>query len=239
MSLPKLNSTPKYSITVPSTQTTVKFRPFLVKEEKVLLLAMESNDSAQIFAAIVDTIEACVTDPINMSELTSFDIEYMFIKLRGKSVGESSTIMLKCSDEDCMAENEVSIPLDDIKVHGLGAVENVIELDENISIEMRFPSFTTIFNDKEITDEKSESVQMFALLRKCIAAILTAEERIDLSEYSAADIDAFVESTNQAQFQQMVKFVEAMPKVKHDVKFNCKTCKKENEFTLEGMQDFF
>jgi hypothetical protein len=199
---------------------------------------MESNDSAQIFAAIVDTIEACVTDPINMSELTSFDVEYMFIKLRGKSVGETSTIVLKCSDEACGAENEVSIPLDDIKVHGLGEVANVIVLDEHISIEMKFPSFTTIFNDKEIT-EATGSVQMFALLRKCIAAILTADERIDLSEYSAPDIDAFVESTNQAQFQQMVQFVEAMPKVKHDVKFACGTCKKENEFTLEGMQDFF
>lgn len=238
MSLPKLNSTPKYSITIPSTEQTVKFRPFLVKEEKVLLLAMESNDSTQIFEAIVNTIEACVTDPINMSELTSFDIEYMFIKVRGKSVGESSTIMLKCSDESCVAENEVSIPLDDIKVHGLGDVKNVIVLDETLSVEMRFPSFTTIFNDKEIT-EATGSVQMFALLRKCIAAILTADERIDLNEYSAKEIDAFVESTNQAQFQQMVKFVEAMPKVKHDVKFNCGTCKKENEFTLEGMQDFF
>ena len=103
---------------------------------------------------------------------------------------------------------------------------------------MAYPSFDTVFTDKDVTEAEG-STQLFAILRKCLVAILTDEERVLCSEYPAADVDAFIESTNQAQFQKMVAFVEAMPKVKHDVKFTCEKCAKENEITLEGMQDFF
>jgi hypothetical protein len=238
MALPKLNDTPKYELTVPSTGAKIKFRPFLVKEEKVLLLAMESQEQTQIFSAITDTIDACIQGDFDVKTLTSFDVEYLFIKIRGKSVGETSTIGLKCGNEECNFQNEVSIPLDEIKVQGLGAVNNTIVLDDSISVEMAYPTFDTVFSDKDVTEAEG-STQLFALLRKCMVAILTEEERVDVSEYPAADVDAFIESTNQQQFQKMVAFVEAMPKVSHKVKFTCTECSKENEFTLEGMQDFF
>ena len=238
MALPKLNDTPKYELTVPSTGTKIKFRPFLVKEEKVLLLAMESQDQKQIFSAITDTIAACVQGEFDVKTLTSFDVEFLFIKIRGKSVGETAKIALKCGADDCDHETEVEIPLDDIQVKGLNEVSPLIKLDDSISVEMTYPTFDTVFNDPAVTEAEG-SAQLFALLRKCMKAILTEEERVDVSEHPAEDVDAFIESTNQHQFQKMVAFVEAMPKVSYTGKFTCSECGKENEFTLEGMQDFF
>ena len=186
MALPQLNASPKYEMNVPSTGKSVKFRPFLVKEEKVLLLAMESQDPTQIFGAITDTIKACVDGEFNVNVLTSFDVEYMFIKLRGKSVGETSNVNIKCQADDCDHQNEVAIDLGSIEDDMSAVPNNLIKLDDKISIEMRFPTFNEIFSDPDIANAEG-SMQLFALLRKCVATILTEEERIDLKEHSNKD----------------------------------------------------
>ncbi len=238
MALPQLNASPKYEMKVPSTGTTVKYRPFLVKEEKVLLLAMESQDPSQIFGAIKDTIKACIDGEFNVKVLTSFDVEYMFIKLRGKSVGETSNVIVKCQAEGCGEGNDVAINLGDIEVDMSGVAKKLIKLDDKISVEMRFPTFDEIFADPDIANATG-SAQLFAVLRKCVSAILTDDERIDLKDHSNADIDGFIESTNQDQFKMLTDFVESMPKLSHDISFTCSTCQHENKITLEGMQDFF
>ena len=141
MALPKLNDTPKYSMTIPSMGETVKFRPFLVKEEKVLMLAMETEDQQQILNAIIETLSSCIQQEIDVNKLTTFDVEYMFVTLRGKSVGETIDLKMKC--KSCQHENEYKLKIDDLKIH-MPKISNIIELSEDISIEMSYPTYTMV-----------------------------------------------------------------------------------------------
>ena len=143
MALPKLNDSPKYELVIPSTQKAVRFRPYLVKEEKVLMMAMESQDEAQVLGAITDTIAACVDDNIKISKLTTFDVEYMFIQIRAKSVGESIELNMAC--KECEHQTAVSVKLDDVKID-VPKVSNMIELSDQISIEMRWPTYTAMLD---------------------------------------------------------------------------------------------
>lgn len=236
MALPKLNDTPKYNIDIPSTGNMVRYRPFLVKEEKVLLLAMESQQEDQILSAILDTIEACVVDDIDIHKLTTFDIEYLFTKIRSKSVGETSTVMIQC--EHCQSDNEVIIPIDEIGVHREKEVPSVIDMQEGLQLEMKYPSYSEISKDPDIKSDDI-GVQLFAMIRKCLKAILTEEERIDLSSEDPKEIDDFIESMSTAQFTKVREFVENIPVMSHDVKFGCTACGLENNQTLRGMQSFF
>ena len=148
MALPKLNDTPKYSVTIPSTQATVRFRPFLVKEEKVLLLAMESDDSNDIILAILDTISACVADNIDVKKLTTYDIEYLFTQIRSKSVGETTTVGIEC--ESCKESNQVTVDINSIQVQGLDKVNYNISLSADMELELNHPTYTDIVNDPAI-----------------------------------------------------------------------------------------
>lgn len=235
MALPRLNDTPKHSVDIPSTGKTVRFRPFLVKEEKVLLLAMESKNEDDILASIVDTIEACVQDEINVNKLTTFDIEYMFTKIRAKSVGETATVNVPCSH--CETENEITIPVDNIEVKRPKEVSNIIDLQPGIQVEMNYPYYKDISTDKSARAETADG--MFALIRKCFSAVLTEDERIDMSEESPAEIDAFIESMNSEQFEKVKEFLDNIPAMEHDVTFECTNCQTHNTQTLKGMQAFF
>ena len=139
MALPKLNDTPKYDVVIPSTQNKVRYRPFLVKEEKVLMMALETKDQRKALEAIVDTIEACVTDDIDAKKLTTFDVEYMFTQIRSKSVGETSKINIKC--DECNSSIEVEVPIDDVKIE-LPKISNIVELTKDISIKMKWPAYS-------------------------------------------------------------------------------------------------
>jgi hypothetical protein len=235
MALPKLNDQPKFEITVPSTKEMHRFRPFLVKEEKVLLIALESNDQRQMLNAIADTVDACSNGSVKVNELTTYDIEYLFTQLRGKSVGETTKLQMIC--KECENTTEAVINLDDIKMTG-GTTSPLIEISPNISVELSYPAYVNMMNDDTIMGDDA-SAATFAMIRSCIKAVLTDDERIDMKDEDPKAVDEFIESMNSAQFQKIREFIDDMPAMKHNVEFTCDHCKHENKTVLEGMQAFF
>jgi hypothetical protein len=234
MALPKLNQNPLYELTIPSTNKKVRYRPFLVKEEKVLMIAMESQDQKQALNAIADTVVACVDDKIDKYSLTMFDVEYMFLKIRAKSVGETSTVGVACSS--CETQNEITIPLDDIKIEVKKTDKN-IQLTPEVSVEMRYPTFMTMANS--VSNSSTSTDIIFSAIAECIEAIVTDEERILAKDTPAEEMVEFIESMNTAQFEKIRTFAESIPKLSHEVKFECGSCSAENTLVLEGIQDFF
>lgn len=235
MALPVLNEAPKYQMNIPSTGQTVRFRPFLVKEEKVMMVAMESENPSDILNTVTDTISACVIDELDTSKLTTFDVEYCFLQVRAKSVGES--VMLAPACESCEHKNEVKVMIDDIKID-IPKVDNLIKIDDNISVEMHWPTYREVMK-QDVIGTENQVDQIFTLIRTCIAAIQTPEERFAASDHSAEEMNAFIESMNTEQFGKIQEYVEAMPRLTHDIKFNCSNCGTANTLTLEGMQSFF
>lgn len=234
MALPKLNDNPQYQVAIPSTGQVVNYRPYLVKEEKVLMLAMESNDEKHMFNALVNTIEACVDEQIDKKSLTTFDIEYLFTQIRSKSVGESSTLNLKCTE--CGELTEVSVNLEQIKVD-IPEVNDTIQLTDDVSIKMRWPTYMTILDAD--TKGKSDTEQTFEMILGCIESVMTEDENIVMADESKMDQLAFIESLNTKQFGQIRDFMQEMPAMKHDVNYDCASCGHHNELQLKGMSDFF
>lgn len=235
MALPKLNDSPQYELTIPSMGKTVKFRPFLVKEEKVMMMAMESENQKDILNTIVNTIDACVSDSLDSSKLTTFDVEFMFLKIRAKSVGETSKLGFKC--KECEHPNDISINIDTIEIE-LPQVENVIKLNDSVQVELSWPSFHRVVKDN-IVDASTSVDQIFGLIRSCIVSISTNEERFAAADHSREELDAFIESMNGDQFAKLRNYVEKMPRLTHDVEFDCEKCAHHNNVTIEGMQNFF
>jgi len=236
MALPKLNDKPKYELTVPSTGTKIRFRPYLVKEEKILMLAMESEDKKATVNAIVDTIMACVDgDEIDENKLTSFDVEYMFLKLRSKSVGENTSVTIKC--EECEADNPVSIDLSKVEVSE-HAIPNEVSITEDMTLHMGYPNFKSIM-DADRDDTTSDTVKTFQMISKCMKVLETTDERFDLSDESQDEIQDFIGSLSSTQFDKVKEWIQTMPKLSETVNFDCAKCKHPNNFTLEGLDDFF
>ena len=231
MALPKLNSEPKYELIIPSLKKKVKFRPFLVKEEKVIMIAMESGDQKDALNAILDTISVCIQDKINLNTLTTFDVEYLFLQLRAKSIGETAKVNIKCTK--CGTPNTVSIKLDDINIE-LPEIENTVKLDEKVSVELQWPPFKGLTEVN--TDNSTESA--FEMIANCIKIIYTEDERINVSEVSKEEIKEFLESMNSEQFSKLRDYIDQLPKLKHDVAFCCKNCATSNNVTLEGVESF-
>ena len=233
MALPKLNSTPKYEMVIPSQQKKVRFRPYLVKEEKVLLMAFESQDTVQAMKAIIDTILVCVDDKLKKEELTTFDVEYMFTKLRSKSVGERSNLSIECSE--CKTPNEVSVNIDDIEIK-LDNPSETLELQEDVHVEMGYPSAEVLMNMKEGI---SSTEQLIELIVYSIKNIMTEEEQVSAKDVSTKDLRDFVDSMTGDQFKKVSEFVATIPTLTKDVEFDCKKCGTSNKNTLSGFTDFF
>jgi hypothetical protein len=238
MALPKINETLKFSLTVPSTGKKVKYRPYLVKEEKVLLQAFESQDLKMILDTMCDTIASCldIREKIEVSELATFDVEYMFLQIRAASVGENSSVMINC--KECQGENKVSIDVSSVEVE-VGEVENIVGITEDISVEMKYPSYKGVTSGDINELEKNDPDSMIKLVAGSIAAVLTKEERIDTSEEKPEEVVDFLDSLTASQFKKVTDFLAEMPTLKHDVKFKCEHCKADNEVQLSGLADFF
>ena len=234
MALPKLNDSPQYDLVIPSTQKEVRYRPFLVKEQKVLLLAGESQDKKSVLRAIMDTIGSCVEN-VNINELTTYDVDYMFTMIRTKSVGESSQLMMQCSN--CSADNEVSIRLDDIKVEGT-IQDNEIKLTDDITVKMKHPSYD-YFLQNAITDDTPQTEVMMELLINCIDTVATEDEVIAIRDEPREEVKAFIDSLTTTQFEKLTGYLENMPSIKQDVEFYCTECNHHNERQLKGLEDFF
>lgn len=235
MALPKLNDTPKYDLVIPSTNEKVRFRPYLVKEEKVLMMSIEAQDTQKALQAIVDTIEACVQDDLPTNRLTTFDIEYMFTQIRSKSVGETSTVSVEC--KECKKPIELTIPLSDIKVDIDPKISYSIQLTDTITLKMKWPSYKDLI-DLNIA-ESTDIADSFKVIAKCIESVQTPEENISMKDESDEEISNFIDSLTTDQFDKLRQFVEAMPKLEHIVQVECPHCKHKEERILTGINNFF
>ena len=230
MGLPVLNDTPKYEMTVPSSSKVVRYRPYLVKEEKVLLLANESQDQNAIMSAITDTVLACVQGEVQRDELTTFDLEYMFVKIRSKSVGEKVEMYYACNH--CEQENEVMIDLEEVKCD-VKNKNQMVELTDDITVEVGYPSYDGI------SIEANETDTGFSIIADSIKTGYTKEERIEMSDESKESVRTFLESMTSYQFREIAEFVREMPVVMIQDSFVCKSCGTENRVEIKGISDFF
>lgn len=230
MALPLLNETPTYQLVVPSTGKKIKYRPYLVKEEKILLLANESKDEAQITNAITDTIVACTNNKVRIEELTTFDLEYLFIKIRAKSVGENVELVMPCSS--CKQSNEATVNLDEIQCPVV-EVDHLIEINESVSVEMKYPSYY------DIEQNEDETEVVFNVISSCIKAVISKNERFDISDEPKETVIAFLDSMTSSQFAKIAEFVQSMPQIMHNIEFDCTNCGEHNSIEVKGMQNFF
>lgn len=235
MTLPRLNDMPKYTVTIPSTKQRVKFRPYLVKEEKILLLARESNDPAQILNAIADTVIACIDDDIDKNKLTTFDVEYLIVKIRAKSVGETANVEFSCTK--CDHQNSIIFNFDDIKLNAEKST-NEISLTDKISLVMKWPSYVDIANVANV-DNINDVQQTFYIIAHFIDSIKTETENILVKDILIQEVVEFIESMTTSQYEKLKEFIDSIPKLIHEIKFICTECKHENIIKLEGMNDFF
>ena len=238
MPLPKI-ATPTYELELPSSGQTVKFRPFLVKEEKVLVLALESEDTKQITNSIKAVIKGCIqTKGIKVESLPTFDIEYLFLNIRGKSVGEEVEVNLIAPD-DGVTEVKVTIGLDDIKVAKNDDHTRQIKLDDTLMMEMKYPSLDQFISNNFEFNEKNQMEQSFDLIASCVDKIYSEEEVWAAADCTKKEIKDFLEQMNSTQFKEIETFFETMPKLSHTVKFVNPNTEKENEVLLEGLASFF
>ena len=236
MALPKINDKPKYELTIPSSGKSVRYRPYLVREEKILMMAMESQDKKAALNAIVDTITACVDEDLNKKDLTIFDIEYMFIKIRSKSIGETTTIGLKC--KSCDVVNEVQVNLDEVKIKSNKEVDKEISVDGDITLKMKWPQFYDVVLIEE-NEKLSETERTFKLIAKCMESIVTEDEIFLLKDESEEEVMRFIDSLNTEQFNKIKDFVQNMPRAEKEIEYSCTSCGHENKLVLRGIDDFF
>lgn len=236
MALPKINALPKYKIEIPSTGQHYDYRPFLTKEQKVLLIALETQDEKQILSAITNTIEACV-DNIDMNALTTFDVEYIFTQIRSKSVGERSNIGIKCSS--CEELNEVTLNIEEIKIEVPDKKNSVIRLNDEYTLKMKFPNYVHMLNNDRLKNSKSATGMLIELIIGCLDSLKSEDENVNFKDEPIEEIEAFVDSLTSDQFNAIMEFVNNIPKLKHTLNFTCESCKTENTRELIGINDFF
>jgi hypothetical protein len=239
MPLPKI-STPTYELVLPSTGKKIRYRPFLVREEKILIMAMESEDMNEITSAIVQILSDCIiTKDVKVESLATFDIEYLFLNVRAKSVGETVDINVTCPD-DGETQVEVSIDIDSIKVQKTKGHKNIIKLDDDLSMKLRYPSLEQfVENNFETAGETSEVGQSLSMITSCVEMIYNSEESWEASDYSKKELDEFVEQLNTKQFKEIEKFFTTMPKLSHNIVVKNPNTGVESEVVLEGLASFF
>jgi hypothetical protein len=238
MPLPKI-STPTYELELPSTGQTVQYRPFLVKEEKVLVIALESEDTKQITNAIKNVIKNCIlTKSIKVETLPTFDIEYLFLNIRGKSVGEELEVNIICPDDE-ETSTKVNINLDDIKVQKNEEHTNRIRVDSSIMMEMKYPSLDQFIKNNFDFNDSSAMDQSFDLIASCIDKIYTEDEVWAAADVTEKELVEFLDQMNSSQFKEIEKFFETMPKLSHKILVINPKTKVESEVVLEGLASFF
>tara|TARA_Y100000389_G_C17357638_1_gene461972 strand:+ start:376 stop:1098 length:723 start_codon:yes stop_codon:yes gene_type:complete len=239
MPLPKIN-TPTYEMTLPSTGKKIKYRPFLVREEKILILAMESENMTDITNSIIQILSDCIlTENVKIESLATFDIEYLFLNVRARSVGETVDVNITCPD-DGETQVEMSIDIDSIKIQKTRGHKNIIKLDDELSMKLRYPSLDQfVENNFETGEVVSEVGQSLAMISSCIEMIYNQEESWEASEYSRKELDEFLEQMNTKQFKQIEKFFTTMPKLSHTIAVKNPKTGVESEVILEGLASFF
>ena len=237
MPLPKI-STPTYELVIPSTGKKIKYRPFLVKEEKVLIIAMESEDTAQIAGAVKDVISSCIlTRGIKVNELATFDIEYLFLNIRGKSVGEEVEVLVTCPDDGTTKVPTV-INLDDIEVQVDDDHSRDIALDENLILRMKYPSMEEFVKNNFVLGDVSVD-DTFDIVVSSIEQVYNEEESWSAKDCTKKELKEFVEQLSSKQFKEIENFFATMPKLSHKIVVTNPNTGVENEVVLEGLGSFF
>jgi len=237
MSLPKIN-TPEYRLTIPSTDEEITYRPFLVKEEKLLLIASETEDEEATYKAIRSIIEGCcLTGNIDLDKMPLFDMEYIFLNIRAKSVGEVAKLKVTCPDDE---KTQVDIEVDLTKINVVMEKDHDprIQLTDNIGVLMSYPSMATVGIAAQMAKGKATD-SLFETIANCLYQIWEGEEVHDAMDYTMKDKLAFIDSLNHEQFEKIQNFFETMPTLKHEVHITNPKTKKKSTVTLSGMNDFF
>lgn len=226
---------PQYSLIVPTTQKEIKYRPYLVKEEKLLMIAMESQDNKQIEQSIIDIIQACVNSDIDVNSLTSVDVEYIFLKLRSVSVGEKIELLKSC--QECETDNEISVNLENVEVNNLDPDEDSnIQLGNNLIVKLSRPSVSDSLGE---IDNKSETEILIDSVVIAIDKIWYGEDVYNASDIPKTEIKEFVENLNSSQFSSLIDYLVSAPYVVYKGSFACKNCGTKNDYEFDGLLDFF
>ena len=238
MPLPKI-STPTYELELPSTGKKIKYRPFLVREEKILILALESEDEKQIANAVKNTLKDCIqTRGIKVENLPTFDIEYLFLNIRGKSVGEAVDLIVTCPDD-----GETTVPVK-IYIDEIGVVKKEdhspdIDLDGNLTLRMKYPSLDQFVSNNFSFDEREDLDKSFEIIGSCIDVIFNADDAWSTSDVTKKELMTWMDGLNSAQFKKIEEFFTSMPKLSHTIKVTNPNTKVESEIVLDGLQSFF
>ena len=239
MPLPKIN-TPTYELELPSTGKKIKDRSFLVREEKILIMALESEDTKQISDAIKTVLSDCVMSRgVKVNDLSTFDIEYLFLNVRAKSVGETVEVNITCPDD---GETQVAteIFIDEIKVKKDPEHSNIIKLDDNLSLQMKYPSLNQFVESNfEVGENSSDVDKSLSVITSCINTVFNEEESWSASDCTKKELKDFVDQMNTKQFKEVEKFFETMPKLSHTIKVKNPNTEVESEVVLEGLASFF
>ena len=236
MALPKIGY-PTYELELPSTGKTIKYRPFLVKEEKVLLLALESKDEKQVIGAVKDLIKNCVITRLKVETLPSFDLEYLFLKIRGASIGENITLTVTCQDDN-ETTVEANININDVEIYKPEGHDKKIMFDDKTGIVMRYPSMKE-FVDREFLQKEMKTEEVYGFIADSIDQIFDDEEVYDSSTTTKKEFRTFVDSLTTKQFEKIQKFYETSPKLSHTFNVVNPKTGKESSYTIEGLQSFF
>ncbi len=233
MSLPQLVS-PEFTTEIPSTKQKIKFRPFLVKEEKILLMASEGNDPAEMQRAVKSILSNCILTKINVSNLATFDLEYLFLKLRGKSVGEEIELLMKHSSKsECKHQTTVKMNLDDIKIVGKVS-DGKIMLDDKIGVKLKYPTFDEV---AKMSENQSNTEIIYKTMAMLIEYVYTEEEVYN--DFTDEEMEEWITKLNQKQFAKITDFLANMPKLSQKVEWTCSKCGEKDTVVLEGLQAFF
>ena len=237
MPLPKI-ATPTYELVIPSTKKKIKYRPFLVKEEKVLIIAMESEDTTQIANAVKDVIKNCIiTRGVKVEELSTFDIEYLFLNIRGKSVGEEVEVLVTCPD-DGSTKVPMNIVLDDIGIQYDDDHSPDIKLDDSLTLRMKYPSMDQFVKNNFAIDDVNVD-ETFDIITSCIEQVYNEEESWSSTDCTKKELRDFLDSLSSKQFKEIEKFFATMPKLSHTIQVKNPNTDVESEIVLEGLASFF
>ena len=239
MPLPKLN-TPTYELTLPSSNRKIKYRPFLVKEEKILLIAMETEDEKEMQNAVKQILKNCIlTRGISVDKLAVFDIEYLFLNIRGKSVGEEITLNIVCPDDET-TEVEVAVNVEDVKIQKSDKHNTVIQLNDKVGIVMKYPSMEMFVKNNITGDPDQQKVDtIFDMTIDCISQVVEGEDVLESKSFSKKEMLEFVETFDTQQFQKIQDFFETMPKLSHKIEVTNPNTKVKSEVVIEGLSSFF
>lgn len=230
MALPRLNDVPKYTMTIPSSKKKVRYRPYLVREEKVLMMFSESQDIKNGIDSIVDLVCTCLEENINPRELTTFDVDYMFTQIRSKSVGETAEFQVACSS--CSDMNDYVVNLSELSIDA-PKFKKKVKLTDEYSVELKYPSYVDLHYEEDGT------LDPISWVSACIEAVCSKEERTTLVDEPREEIEGFVGGLTSDQYRKIIQEIQDLPSLKHEMHFVCQKCGEENNQVLEGVHNFF